>query len=120
MHCEGKRPEMTGFRKKLWMGLFVLALLAPLGVIIPERFNAGGAWGEWSPGELKKLIGYMPEGLKRLADLWKAPFRDYSFGGEGASAAVRIVSYIGSGLVGMLAVGLVIYLIARIIVRNGK
>ncbi len=108
---------MNVFRKKLWTGLLVLAILAPLGVIVPERFKAGGAWGEWKPGELEKLVGYMPEGLRRLADLWKAPFRDYSVGG-GDSAALRILSYTASGLVGILAVGLVIYLIARIIVRN--
>ncbi len=110
---------MTGFRKKLWFGLLVLALLTPLGVIFPEKFNSGGAWGEWGPTELQRLAGYMPEGLRRLADLWKAPFRDYSFGGGGATTIVTVLSYMASGLVGVLAVGLVIYLIARIIVRDG-
>jgi cobalt/nickel transport protein len=111
---------MTGSQKRLWIGLLVLALLTPLGIILPERFRAGGAWGEWKPGELEKLVGYMPEGLKRLAGLWKAPVRDYAFGGEGASMAVQIMSYVASGLIGILAIGLVIYLIARIIVKNGK
>lgn len=58
---------MTKSQKKLWIGLFILTLLTPLGVILPEKFKAGGAWGEWGPEELEKLVGYVPEGLKRLA-----------------------------------------------------
>ena len=76
---------MTKSQKKLWIGLLILSLLTPLGIILPEKFKAGGAWGEWGPEELEKLIGYVPKGLKRLADLWKAPVPDYNFGGEGAS-----------------------------------
>jgi cobalt/nickel transport protein len=120
MHYERKKPEMTKSQKRLWLGLFILALLTPLGILLPEKFKAGGAWGEWRPGELEKLIGYMPEGLKRLADLWKAPASGYAFSGEGTDMTIRAVSYIAAGLIGTLVTGLVIYLIARIIVRNGK
>ncbi len=111
---------MTKSQKKLWLGLLILALLAPLGVILPEKFKAGGAWGEWGPEEHEKLIGYMPEGLKRLANLWKAPVPDYNFGGEGASMTVQVISYIASGIIGILAVGLVIYVISRLISKNEK
>lgn len=111
---------MTKSQKKLWIGLFILALLTPIGVILPEKFKAGGAWGEWGPEELEKLIGYVPEGLKRMADLWKAPVRDYNFGGEGASMTVQVISYIASGLIGVLAVGLVIYVISKLLVRHEK
>ncbi len=111
---------MTKLHKKLWIGLLILTLLTPLGVILPEKFKAEGAWGEWGPEELQKLIGYVPEGLKRLADLWKAPVPDYNFGGEGASLTVQVLSYIVSGLIGILAIGLVIYVISKVIVRNGK
>jgi phage shock protein PspC (stress-responsive transcriptional regulator) len=45
---------------------------------------------------------------------------DYNFGGEGASMTVQVISYIASGLIGILAVGLVIYVIARLILRNEK
>lgn len=111
---------MTKSQKKLWIGLLILTLLTPLGIILPERFKAGGAWGEWGAEELMKLIGYMPEGFKRLADLWKAPVPDYNFGGEGASLTIKVISYIGSGLIGILAVGIIIYVISRVIVRNEK
>ena len=104
--------------KKLWIGLFILALLTPLGVILPAKFNAGGAWGEWGPEELEKLIGYVPEGLKKLADLWKAPIPDYNFGGEGASLAVQVISYIVSGILGILTVAGVIYVISKLIVKR--
>jgi cobalt/nickel transport protein len=111
---------MTKSHKKLWMGLFILTLLTPLGVILPEKFKAGSAWGEWGPEEIEKFLGYVPEGLKRLSELWKAPVPDYNFGGEGASMTVQVISYIASGLIGILAVALVIYLISKAIVKNEK
>ena len=111
---------MTKSQKKLWAGLFILALLTPLGVILPERFNAGDAWGEWGAGTLEKLLGYVPEGLRRWAGLWKAPIPDYNFGGEGASTAFQAISYIASGLIGIVAAAILIYIISRIIVKNDK
>ena len=42
--------------KKLWIGIVILTLLSPLGLIIPALFGAGGAWGEWGLEEIKKLI----------------------------------------------------------------
>lgn len=111
---------MTRSQQKLWRGLFILALLTPLGVILPEKFRAGAAWGEWGADTLAKFLGYVPEGLRRWAGIWKAPVPDYNFGGESASTTVQAVSYIASGLIGILAAGILIYIIAKIIVRNGK
>ncbi|HXX82189.1 MAG TPA: PDGLE domain-containing protein [Thermodesulfovibrionales bacterium] len=111
---------MTKSQKKLWIGLFVLALLSPLGVMLPEKFKAGGAWGEWGPEELEKLIGYVPEGLKKLSALWKAPIPDYNFGGEGASITVQVISYIASAILGILAVAVVVYVISKLIAKNEK
>jgi cobalt/nickel transport protein len=111
---------MTAFQKKLWIGLLVMALLTPLGILLPERFKAEGAWGEWSAKEIEKLVGYVPEGLKRLADLWKAPVADYNFGGEGASTTFQMVSYIISGLLGIAVCAFVVYVISRFITRHGK
>ena len=111
---------MTRQQKKLWGGLLVLALLTPLGIILPQRFSAGSAWGEWGPAALAKLLGYLPEGLRRWAGIWKAPIPDYSFGGNSASTAVKMISYVVSGLIGILAAGILIYFIGRIITRNDK
>ena len=111
---------MMKSQKKLWIGLFILALLTPLGVILPAKFKAGGAWGEWGPEELEKLIGYVPEGLKKLADLWKAPVPDYNFGGEGTSMIIQVISYVASGILGILAVAGLIYVISKLIIKNEK
>lgn len=50
---------MTKFQKKLWGGIAVIALLTPLGLIIPAIFQGGlgggDAWGEWEPDTLKKM-----------------------------------------------------------------
>jgi len=98
-----------------------MALLSPLGIILPRKFAAGDAWGEWSPETLKKLLGYVPEGLRRMADLWKALMPDYGFsGGENASLAVQVISYILSGVLGVTVIGLAVYVIAKWVVRHGK
>jgi hypothetical protein len=111
---------MTKIQKRLWIGLFIMALLSPLGLLLPEKFKSGDAWGEWGADTLEKLLGYVPEGLKRLSDLWRAPAPDYNFGGESASMTVQVISYIASGILGILAAGLVIYVISKVVIRNEK
>lgn len=111
---------MTKTQKKLWAGLVIMALLSPVGILLPEWLNAGDAWGEWGSKTLEKVLGYLPEGMKQYADFWKAPVPDYQLGGDNASKTVRIVSYIFSGLFGIVVVALVIYGISRVIVKNEK
>jgi len=94
--------------------------LTPLGILLPEKFHAGDAWGEWGTDTLAKLIGYVPQGLMRLADVWKAPIPDYNLGGENASLSLQAISYIISGFLGMLAVSLAMYLILRLMGKNEK
>lgn len=110
---------MTRFQKKLWIGLVIMALLTPIGIILLEKFNAGDAWGEWGTDTLEKLLGYVPEGLKKLADLWKAPIPDYNLGGESSPLIIQVVSYVISGILGIAVVGGVIYLISRLLVKKG-
>jgi hypothetical protein len=111
---------MTRFQKKLWIGLLIMALLTPLGVLLPEKFKAEEAWGEWGTEKLEKLIGYVPEGLRRLADFWKAPIPDYNFGGEGASLTLQAVSYIVSGLLGIGVCAFIVFLISRSMGKHGR
>ena len=111
---------MTTFQKKLWMGLLIMALLTPLGILLPEKFNAKGAWGEWGIDKLEKLLGFVPEGLRRLAGIWKAPIPGYNFGGEGASMVVQLFSYIISGLLGIGMCTFVVYMVSRFIAKHGK
>lgn len=111
---------MTKSQRKLWIGLFVMALLTPLGIVLPHLFNAGAAWGEWGVDKLEQLLGYTPQGLKKLSDLWKAPVPNYSFGGRDASMTLQIVSYVASGVLGVLAVALAVFLISRFMAKNDK
>jgi hypothetical protein len=111
---------MTQSQKRLWIGLIVLAFLSPLGIILPEMFKSGDAWGEWSTETLQKALGYVPEGLRKYTDIWKAPASDYSFGGQGVTFAQQILYYILSGLLGILIAGLVVYILSKLLVKHEK
>jgi len=101
-------------------GLLIMALLSPLGILLPKKFNAGDAWGEWGTDKIERLIGYVPEGMKKIAGIWKAPVRDYNFGGENSPMAAQALYYIISGFLGIIVAISVVYLISRLFVKNGK
>ena len=111
---------MKKFEKKLWLGLFIMALLSPIGIVLPEKFGAEDAWGEWGLDALKKLLGYVPEGLKKTADIWSAPIPDYNFGGDGALLTAKILSYIVSGIIGIILASVVMIIISRYLFKNEK
>jgi cobalt/nickel transport protein len=111
---------MIPSQKRLWIGLIILTLLSPLGIILPEKFKAGDAWGEWGTDTLEKLLGYVPEGLKKYSELWKAPIPDYNLGGDGATMGVQMLSYVLSGFIGILAVGLIVFAIAKLLAKHEK
>ncbi|MBF0554791.1 MAG: cobalamin biosynthesis protein [Nitrospirae bacterium] len=107
-------------QKKLWIGLAVMALMVPLGIIIPEKLGAAGAWGEWSSETLRLMLDYLPEGLQRYTDLWKAPIGDYSVVPDSANLFIKSLSYIMSGLIGAAIVGLGIFIISKSAARREK
>lgn len=111
---------MTAFQKRLVLSLFILALLSPIGIILPEVFNAGDAWGEWGIDRIKEMIGFIPEGMKRLSELWKAPLPDYAPGGEETSLIVQVVYYVVSGMVGVLLVTGMILILTKISKKKVK
>jgi hypothetical protein len=111
---------MKTFQKKLWLGIAILAILTPLGIYLPEKFNAGDAWGEWGPEAIEKLLGYVPAGLGKLAELWKAPVPDYNFGGENAAMSTQVISYIISGVIGLAAGAILIYVITKFLIKHGE
>ncbi len=111
---------MTRFQKKLWIGLLIMALLTPLGILLPEKFKAEGAWGEWGKEELENLLGYVPKELAKWVDLWKAPIPDYNFGGEETSMPVQVISYVASGFLGIGVCALIMFLISRLSKRHGR
>jgi hypothetical protein len=97
---------------KFWIGLGVLIILSPLGLLLPEHFKAGSAWGEWGADEMQTLVGYIPQGLEKLSSLWSAPIPDYAFKGWAGKSIISLsFAYIFSAVLGiLLCVGAVLVL----------
>ena len=97
-------------RRKLWVGIAFLALVSPLGLLIPRYFKAGPAWGEWTPQEIEGKTGYVPQGLLKEGSYWKAPLREYAFGeSEGGLA------YAGSAFLGVVLIATIMSCLGRIL-----
>ena len=62
------RPSFFKKYKALIIPLIVLIILTPLGLLTKNT-----AWGEWSAGELKRSIGYVPSGLQSMQSFARAP-----------------------------------------------
>ncbi len=100
--------------RPLLIALVVIALLTPVGLYFPEMMKAGGAWGEWGVGEVRKMIGYAPREMEKAAEAWKAPLPDYSIPGrETAPPGRRSLGYVVSALAGAAVCGGGAYLVAR-------
>ncbi|MBL7669732.1 MAG: hypothetical protein JNM39_04545 [Bdellovibrionaceae bacterium] len=92
---------------RLWTILFLLAILSPLGLMVPEYFGAGGAWGEDSPSGVQKIVGFLPAKMTELAEIWQAPLPDYSLPGttETTPLASKSWDYFLSAVLGPLLCG---------------
>jgi cobalt/nickel transport system permease protein len=95
----------------LWAGLAVLLLLTPIGTLAQ-----GTAWGEWSAGQLKTALGFVPAGLQRLGSGWTAAMPRY------APSFIRdpLVGYAVAGLLGAAIVVGVTWLLARWLARGSR
>jgi cobalt/nickel transport system permease protein len=90
----------------LWVGLGVLVLLVPVGLLAP-----GTAWGEWGAEELTSLgMGFIPQGLERLGSIWNAPMPDYAVPFLGERVGYIVSAVLGVGLIVLFfwLVGLVV------------
>jgi hypothetical protein len=104
---------------KLWIGLGILIVLSPLGLILPDHFKAGDAWGEWGVDAFKELVGYIPQGLEKLSSLWSAPIPDYAFKGwEEKGLGSLSFAYIVSAIIGILITVCVVLLIGRLLSKK--
>jgi cobalt/nickel transport system permease protein len=96
--------EASSFRRLrvLWVGLVVLILATPLGLLAP-----GTAWGEWGSDEFTALgLNFVPQGLKQLEGLWGAPLADYDLVALGNPN----LGYILSAIVGIMVIAVVTWL----------
>ncbi|KKM10656.1 cobalamin biosynthesis protein CbiM [Clostridiales bacterium PH28_bin88] len=101
---------------KLWWGLAVMVVLAPLGLLAN-----GSAWGEWSREEVLGMVGFLPEGMKALAATWShALFPDYTVPGWGDGFFQSAAGYIVSAAGGLALILAVVFLGARLLVGKGK
>ncbi len=118
-----ERPEVAieagkpGRLAWLWVGLAVLIVAVPLGLLAP-----GTAWGEWSSSQLTNLgLKSVPQGLAQLEGLWSAPMSGYGAPALGNSNA----AYILSAVMGVVIIAVVVWLFTRVFTlgrppTNGK
>jgi hypothetical protein len=105
---------------KLWLGLAGLVVLSPLGLIIPDRFKAGSAWGEWGGEEMGKLVGYIPQGLEKLSSVWSAPIPDYAFKGwEEKGLSQLSFAYIISAIIGIAVCVIALMFLGNMLAKKG-
>lgn len=106
--------------KKIGTYFTALAVIAPLGLITP-----GFAYGEGSVEDVSKAFGYVPKGLHDLSSIFSAPFSGYNvpipfFNGEGSKLWQVAIGYEISGIVGIMLVGLIVYVVALLITKTRK
>jgi len=115
---------------RIALALGILVVLTPLGLYLPEKFQAGAAWGEWSAEEIQEEISrvsggrerYIPAGLQRAEERgWKALLPGYNLPGkEEAPLSTLSLTYILSGAIGVIVLGFLILLAARVFARKDE
>ncbi|MFH1824390.1 MAG: PDGLE domain-containing protein [Candidatus Firestonebacteria bacterium] len=106
---------------KLWIGIAILIVLSPIGLLLPEHFKAGDAWGEWGIDKVKEMVGYIPQGLEKLSSLWSAPIPDYAFKGwEEKSLTSLSIAYISSAIIGILVCVGLTFLLGKFLTRKNE
>jgi len=121
MHSEKERGlKMDKLQKKILFILLILCIITPIGILLPMVFDAGDAWGEWSAQTLNDMIGYVPQGLAKYSDVWDAPLTDYTMNSQDTSMVHQSGYYIVSGIFGATVSYVVMLVISRLIIRNGK
>jgi cobalt/nickel transport protein len=107
--------------KKLGVAIVVLALASPIGLLLPEFAGAGSAWGEWGADEIGEIAGYVPEGLAKLAGLWRAILSDYSFPGREEGGLGRAsLAYVASAIVGVALCAGLAFLLGKLLAKRDK
>jgi cobalt/nickel transport system permease protein len=105
----GAIAELSGWGRlrALWIGLGVLMVATPLGLLAP-----GTAWGEWSSQALaKRGLDFVPHGLAKLENLWGAPLAGYDLPVLGNTN----LGYLLSAVVGIALVALILWLFTWLI-----
>jgi len=118
MRNEQRKSTGMSTVRKMWIGIGILALLSPLGVLIPKLLGAGGAWGEWGTDEIRTITGYIPAGMKRMADRWKAPLPDYALPGRSSGLLGESLGYVLAGIIGIAFTAGAMYILTKLLTRK--
>ncbi len=105
--------------KRVGAAFTAIAVIAPLGLIAP-----GIAYGEGSPEDVQAAFGYVPSGLQQLSGTFSAPLGDYNlpvpfFDGANAPLWHAAIGYEITGVIGILAIGLLVLGLARLLAGRG-
>ena len=113
------QPDIEGSVLKRYksfiIGLIVLVVLTPLGLIA-----TGTAWGEWSMTELQKKIGYIPQGFAKISHIWTSIMPDYTAPGLGGGFFQSALGYIISAIVGIALISTVMLITFKILMKEQK
>lgn len=104
------QPQQVSVAGKAWIVLLLLILLSPLGLL-----TRGTAFGEWSASELTKLLGYVPEGIRKFSTIWSTPLAGYSLSNHSL-----ITGYWLSALIGSTATALFAFVLGKWLSRGSQ
>lgn len=108
------QPAISNF-KKVWWALGALIVLSPMGLIA-----SGTAWGEWSPEEIKNMLGYIPKGIGRAAGSRFNFLPEYTVPGWEKTLFQTAAGYIISALAGLTLIFLAVYLFSKFQAKGEK
>ncbi len=100
-------------QKKLWIGLAILIVLTPLGLLA-----SGTAFGEWGSEELMEALGYVPSGIEHGESLWHSLFPDYTVAGFEGSFLHSSIGYILSAIIGIALIYIVTIVLGKFIAKR--
>jgi cobalt/nickel transport system permease protein len=108
---------LPGSIKRVGTAFAAIAVVAPLGLIAP-----GFAYGEGTVEDVEAAFGYVPSGLRDMSGVFSAPLADYNvplpfFNDASAPLWHAGIGYEITGILGVLSIGIVTYVIARLIQR---
>ena len=105
--------------KRIGAAFTLAAVIAPIGLIAP-----GFAYGEGSTEDVQAAFGYIPKGLRDLSGVFSAPLTGYNiplpfFRDANGALWHAAVGYQLTGIIGILLVGGLVLLLARLLRGRG-
>lgn len=113
--ADSKKASFLQRYRNFLIPIAAMVVLTPLGLLA-----TGTAWGEWGTDEIKRIFGYVPQGLDSMSDKWNALMPDYSLPALGDGQIGSIAGYILSALAGIILISGLIFLMFRLVIKSKK